>query len=140
MRSKNPLYLTLSRYNIWYYQRWIPLYFRKYNPNLKKIFRISLYTEKLSVAKIKSRVLSVKIDEMALHYFDNPNDFAEGMKLLFKLAQKKQRSELEYPESDELLNLGLEDNISKDDVRVRESGVSNFYKANPFSCYPNISL
>ena len=103
MRSKNPLYLTLSKYNIWYYQRWIPLHFRKCNPNLSKIFRVSLYTEKLSVEKIKSRLLSVKIDEMALHYFDTPNDFSEGMKLLFKLAQKKQKSELEYSEYEELL-------------------------------------
>lgn len=120
MKSKNLLYLTLSKHRIWYYQRWIPLHFRKHNPNLKNIFRVSLYTEKLSEAKIKSRILSVKIDELALLYFNTPNDFAEGMKLLFKLAQKKQKGELEYPEYEELLNLGLNEN---------EEGVSNYYKA-----------
>jgi len=77
----NSLYLTHSRHQIWYYQRWIAIHFRKHNPKLKKLFRVSLHTSNFSKAKIKSGLLSVKIDELALKYFDNPKDFGEGMTL-----------------------------------------------------------
>jgi len=81
MKAKNTLYLTQSRHQIWYYQRWVPIQFKNYNPLYKKIFRISLHTKDISKAKIKSRLISVKIDELALKYFDNPKDFGKGMEL-----------------------------------------------------------
>jgi len=52
----------------------------------------------------------VKIDELALKYFDNPKDFGEGMTLLYKLAEKRVHNNLEYPVYEELLNLGMDEN------------------------------
>ncbi len=87
MASTGILYLTQSKHGIWYYQRWIPLSFRKKNPNLKSVFRVSLRTKNKQDASRLSRILSVKIDKLALEYFDNPEQFGKAMELLAQSAK-----------------------------------------------------
>ena len=82
MKSTGSLFLTKSRHDIWYYQRWIPIHFRKSNPYLKKKLKVSLQTcEKLKAIQL-ARLLTVKFDKLALQRFDNPKDFGKAMELL----------------------------------------------------------
>lgn len=92
MNSTGSLHLTQSKHGIWYYQRWMPTRFRAKNPTLQKVFRISLRTKNKKKASTLSRSISVKIDKLALQYFDNPEEFGKAMKLLSQSAKADQES------------------------------------------------
>jgi integrase len=84
MATQSPLYITRTAEGIWYYQRWMPKYFRSFNLDLSPVFRLSLRTKNKKRAIRLSRVISVKIDKLALDHFEDPDDFARGMKLLYE--------------------------------------------------------
>lgn len=81
MAKQAPIYITRTRDGIWYYQRWMPKLFRSFNTDLSPVFRLSLRTKNKKQAIRLSRVISVKIDKLALDHFDDPKDFARAMKL-----------------------------------------------------------
>ena len=83
MTSSLRQYLTQSRHGIWLYQRSIPLRFQRSNTNLKPLFKVSLRTRELSSASRISRAISVKIDQLILDHFDNPESFAKAMEQLY---------------------------------------------------------
>jgi hypothetical protein len=107
MASTGALYLTQSKYGIWYYQRWMPLYVRRTNPNLNKVFRVSLHTQSKQKASRLSRVLSVKIDNLALDFFDNSKDFGQAMELLY-LSAKAWNDTRNYHDYEEVFFAGIE--------------------------------
>lgn len=108
MASTGATFLTQSKYGIWYYQRWMPLYFRKANPDLSKLFRVSLHTQNKPKALRQSRALSVKIDKMALQFFETPQDFGRAMELLYKSA-KAQDENPNFPAYEEAFFSKIED-------------------------------
>jgi len=86
--SKGILYLTQSKHRIWYYQRWISKRFLKDSSDSGKLFKVSLRTKNKNQAIRLSRKISVKIDELALQYFDNSDAFSDAMKLLYEVTYK----------------------------------------------------
>lgn len=86
MAKSNPLHLTRSPEGIWYYQRWLSKRLRDQYPNVKGILRLSLRTKNKRKAVSRAHIISVKIDKLALEQFDNPDDFARAMKLLYEFA------------------------------------------------------
>lgn len=86
MAKNNPLHLTRSPEGIWYYQRWMPKHIRDLSPAIKPVFRKSLKTKYRQEAIARARVISVKIDQIALEQFEDAEDFARAMKLLYKFT------------------------------------------------------
>ena len=87
MKSTGSLFLTKSRHGIWYYQRWIPIHFRRNSPALNKKLKVSLQTSRKPKAIQLARLLSVNFDKLALQFFDNPKDFGKAMELLHQSAK-----------------------------------------------------
>jgi hypothetical protein len=87
LKSTGSLFLTKSSHDIWYYQRWIPIYFRKNNPALKKKFKVSLQTYSKPKAIQLARLLSVNFDKLVLQFSDNSKEFGKAMELLHKSAK-----------------------------------------------------
>ncbi len=106
MVKQSSLYITLSAEGIWYYQRWMTKHFRSFNLDLRPVFRLSLRTKNKKRASRLSRVISVKIDKLALEHFDDPDDFSRGMKLLYEsVAALTQAQSFEDYEENFLMDL-----------------------------------
>ena len=105
--SKGILYLTQSKHHVWYYQRWISERFFKGSSDSGKLFKISLKTKNRNQAIRLSRKISVKIDELALQYFDNSEAFGDAMKHLYDVVYKNisltEYEELGHDERDDWL-------------------------------------
>lgn len=89
MNSKGFQYLTQTEDGIWYYQRWLPAHFRRTNPSLRKVFRVSLRTRDSRKVRRLSQILTVKIDELALTHFDDSAAFGKAMELLLRSTRLK---------------------------------------------------
>ncbi len=92
MSSNRDLFLTQTKHGIWYYQRWTPARFREHDPKIKKVFRVSLRTKDKKKAACLSRTISVKIDKLALRFFDDPEQFGKAMKLLSESTKADEES------------------------------------------------
>ena len=91
MASQSAPFLTVSKHGVWYYQRWMPLHFRKFGTILSPVVRFSLRPRDKRCAVRISRLLRVKLDQLALQYFDCPESFGKGMELLYQSARAKHR-------------------------------------------------
>jgi integrase len=98
-------FLTLSKYGIYYYQRWIPTTLQ----TSKRVLRVSLRTSDKRTAQMRSRILSVKFDELATDLFESPEDFSKAMEMLYKLAENPTKEGTPYFEYEDEAFLGAED-------------------------------
>ena len=78
MQSNHP-YLTLTKFGVWHYQRWLPHHLRSSN---LRVFKTSLKTHNRFHAQRIGRLISVKIDQLILNDSLTPDAFAESMRLL----------------------------------------------------------
>lgn len=76
------LYLTKTKHDIWYYQRWLPSYIHCNHPQCKRLFRISLRTKNKQIAIQLSRVLSVEFDGLLQNHAGSPDLFFNTLKIL----------------------------------------------------------
>lgn len=123
MAKSSSIYLTRSVDGVWYYQRWIPkrLQNRKAKP-LKKVYRVSTRTKRKREANRRALAITVKFDNLAQTHFDNPQEFARAMELVFKsIAAKARHCSFEEYEEDVLFD--LDEFTGKD-----EEGVSTEYR------------
>ena len=91
-------FLTRSKYGVWYYQRWIPSHIQ----TDKRLFRVSLGTKDKKAAERRSRVLSVKFDELITDIFKSPKEFSESMRLLYLSAKAGQEAGSDFRAYEEL--------------------------------------
>lgn len=78
MQSNHP-YLTLTKFGVWHYHRWLPHHLRSSN---LRVFKTSLKTHNRINAQRIGRLISVKIDQLILNDSLTPDAFAESMRLL----------------------------------------------------------
>ena len=92
MSSRGTPHLSKNRHGVYQYQRWLPAKLHKQCPTLKRVFRLSLRTRNKHEAIRLARKISVKIDDLALEYFDDAKSFGKAMELLYESAKAARES------------------------------------------------
>lgn len=129
MSPIRPPFITRTSDGVWYYQRWVPKRFQQLNPAIKPIFRLSLRTKNKNRAIRISRLLTVKIDKLALQYFDSAEDFGRAMEELFKSTYASVR----YPNFEDyqeqyLDNIEAIDEWYLDQARIFNTAISKEFE------------
>ena len=108
MSNRGTPHLSKNRHGVYQYQRWLPAKIRKQCPTLKAVFRLSLHTRNKQDAIRLARKISVKLDDLALKYFDDAESFGKAMQLLYESAKAARESGGNFHSYEELFLSHLE--------------------------------